>query len=350
MVSRYKQMAADLVDRIALVDGPQLEPLLDRFCHTDCVWNAFHPFLPMHGNTAAASKFWQPLKNALPDFEIRPATILAGEYEGHQHVSVLGHVMGTHADSLLGIPPTHQLTFLRFAINLVVEDDRFARAYIMFDLIDMMRQAGFYPLRTMPGSIEQWAFPPGHHGFTLASGEPAISARSLAIVREMQRGLPHASAVVDRASAAAAHSPHWAEHMNWFGPAGIGSSRGMHGFRDRHGALFLKAFPDRSGIPRDRHGPDERPGHFCEIGDARWAMTAGWPAMRGTHTGGQWLGLPPTGKAIEMRVADWYRLTPNDRIVDNWVMIDIPHILDQMGLDIIDDLRFFANPAKPRLD
>ncbi len=345
-----KQNVANFIDRIASADGPDLEEVLDGACHSECVWHIFHPFETMDGNGAAARLFWQPLKTAFPDYELRPATMLAGSYEGRQHVSLLGHLMGTHAGPWLGVPPTHQLTFLRIAINFIFEGERAVRAYVMFDLIDLLRQAGLYPLRKMPGSAEQWAFPPGNAGFSLANQEPGMGSRSLTIVREMQRGLPEAAAIVDRATAAAAHSPHWAEHMNWFGPAGIGSSRGMRGFRDYHGALFLKGFPDRSGIPRDETGPLDRPGHFCEIGDGRWAMTAGWPAMRGTHLGGQWLGLPPTGRAIEMRVADWYRLTSDNRIADNWVMIDIPHILDQMGLDLLDDLRFFADPAIPRLN
>ena len=50
-----------------------------------------------------------------------------------------------------------------------------------------------------------------------------------------------------------------------------------------------------------------------------------------------------------MRVADWYRLDRADKIIDNWVMIDVPHILAQMGLDILDDLRFFAAPSLSRL-
>jgi hypothetical protein len=50
-----------------------------------------------------------------------------------------------------------------------------------------------------------------------------------------------------------------------------------------------------------------------------------------------------------MRVADWYRLDENDKIIDNWVMIDVPHILDQMGLDIFEDLQFFVDRSAPRL-
>lgn len=87
-----------------------------------------------------------------------------------------------------------------------------------------------------------------------------------------------------------------------------------------------------------------------EIGESKLALTAGWPAIRATHKGSQWLGISPTGREVEMGVADWYHLNRDNQIADNWVMIDIPHILDQMDLDLIDDLRFFAKPDTPRLD
>ena len=41
-----------------------------------------------------------------------------------------------------------------------------------------------------------------------------------------------------------------------------------------------------------------------------------------------------------MRVADWYRLDEDDRIIENWVMMDVPHILQQMGLVLFHDLKF----------
>ncbi len=62
--------------------------------------------------------------------------------------------------------------------------------------------------------------------------------------------------------------------------------------------------------------------------------------MRGTHLGSEWLGLPPIGRKVEMRVADWYRLGTNDKIIDNWVMMDVPHILKQMGIDLFHDFKF----------
>ena len=49
-----------------------------------------------------------------------------------------------------------------------------------------------------------------------------------------------------------------------------------------------------------------------------------------------------------MRVADWYRLDNDNKIIDNWVMIDVPHMVHQMGMDIFHDLQFFVDPSLDR--
>lgn len=344
-----KRLVLTMFEALASGRREQLADILGQFCHADCIWDIFHPFNRIEGNEAVAAQFWQPMATAFPDWEYRPALLLGGSYEDHPHVSSWGHVMGTLAAPWLNIPATLQLSFLRFGFDARLRDDKFERVHILLDLVDLMRQAGHYPLRAMPGTAEQWPFPPGDAGFSPGSSDGERGARTLAIILEMQYGLPKGSDVTDIESARAAHSPHWHDNMNWYGPAGIGSSRGLRGFRDYHGALFLKAFPDRSGVARPPEGPPDRPGDYIRLGDGRVAVTAGWPAMRATHTGGQWLGLPPTGASLEMRVADWYRLDRDDRIIDNWVMIDIPHLLDQMGLDIFDDVQFFADRSLPRL-
>ena len=40
---------------------------------------------------------------------------------------------------------------------------------------------------------------------------------------------------------------HWHPNFMWYGPAGIGTTRGMKGFEDYHQIPFLVAFPDRGG-------------------------------------------------------------------------------------------------------
>lgn len=344
-----KHHATQFLGAVARASEAELATTLAQFCHPDCVWNIAHPFNRIDGCQDAAEQFWAPLKHAFPDHEHRLAMVIGGTYEGRDQISTLGHLMGNFAHQWLGIPPNHGLTYLRFGFNASLRDGLFMRVHIMLDIVDVMRQVGLYPLRTMPGSSEMWPAPPYN---ALADYDPddlARGERTLAIVREMQIGLPRPGQIADATSARAIHSHHWHDAMNWFGPAGIGSSRGLRGFRDYHGALFLKAFPDRSGIVRPPDGADDRPGHYTRLADGRFAVTGGWPSLYATHTGGQWLGLPPSGRKIEMRVADWYRLDADDKIADNWVMMDVPHMLDQMGLDIFDDIQFFADRSRPRL-
>lgn len=343
-----KRLVADLLAGLAEAGPGGARAVLSRFAHDDAVWKVFHPFNDLHGCDEAAARFWEPLAEAFPDYEQRLGFAIGGEYEGRACVSTLGHVMGSFARPWLGIPPTHGLAFLRFGLNAVIRDGRIARAHVLLDIVDLMRQAGYYPFRRMPGSAEQWPLPPCGTGAAIDAHDAALGERAIRIAREMQMGLAQGADLKDLAATRSRHSPHWHRNMNWYGPAGIGSSRGQRGFLDYHGALFIQAFPDRAGLKREPEGEEDRDGHYIRAGDGRYAVTAGWPSLRGTHLGGGWLGLPPSGRKVEMRVADWYRIDEQDKLIDNWVMIDIPHILDQIGLDIFEDVRFLADPTLPR--
>jgi hypothetical protein len=39
-----------------------------------------------------------------------------------------------------------------------------------------------------------------------------------------------------------------------------------------------------------------------------------------------------------MRVADWWRCE-NGLLIENWVLIDLPHLLLQMGVDVFAQLK-----------
>lgn len=342
-----KQILSGLLTAVAAAPAGESRAVLAEHCHQDAVFEVFHPFNTLKGLDAAAETFFEPLKQAFPDYEQRIGLCIAGSYEGREVVSTLGHVLGTFSAPWVGIPPTQGLTYLRFGVNAQVVDGKIAKAYVYLDIIDVMRQAGHYPFRVMPGSAEQWPLPPMDTGATALALDDELGARTLRIVLEMQHGLGSGTDLADHVTTGQ-HSPHWHDHMNWYGPAGIGSTRGQRGFDDFHGALFIQAFPDREGFEREPGGAEDAPGHYIQAGDGRFGVTGGWPSLHGTHTGGQWLGLPPTGRHIEMRVADWYRTDEADKLIDNWVMIDILHMLDQMGYDVLDDLTYIVDPTKAR--
>ena len=55
--------------------------------------------------------------------------------------------------------------------------------------------------------------------------------------------------------------------------------------------------------------------------------------MTMTHAG-PYLGVPATGKALTLRVMDFYRCTQT-QIAENWVLLDYVDLLSQMGVDVI---------------
>ncbi|NHN19430.1 hypothetical protein, partial [Bacillus amyloliquefaciens] len=74
---------------------------------------------------------------------------------------------------------------------------------------------------------------------------------------------------------------YWHPKMNWYGPAGIGTTRRVAGFRTRHQIPFLKAMPDRTSPP----------GKGALFGDGNYVGFTGWPGMKMTLSGDGWLGI-----------------------------------------------------------
>jgi hypothetical protein len=129
---------------------------------------------------------------------------------------------------------------------------------------------------------------------------------------------------------------HWHPKMMWYGPAGIGTTRGLDGFVDGHQLPFRIAFHRPQGTfeqvtaERNRHGA----GHYIRIGDGPYSVTGGWPSVYAVHAGGGFCGMPPTGRPVFMRVMDFY-LHHEGLIRENWVPLDMLDLFRQMGVDLM---------------
>jgi hypothetical protein len=60
--------------------------------------------------------------------------------------------------------------------------------------------------------------------------------------------------------------------------------------------------------------------------------------MHGRHTGDGWLGLKATNKPVTMRVLQFWRREGNV-FKENWMLIDMIDVLEQLGVDVFDLLR-----------
>jgi len=119
----------------------------------------------------------------------------------------------------------------------------------------------------------------------------------------------------------------WSEDMVWRGPAGIGTKTGLKDFQDNHQRPFLRAFPDKEADDQIRFGSGE------------WVAATG--VQSATHSG-DWLGIPASGESVEVRYMDIWR-AEGDKLVENWVLIDILGFIEQLGYDVSSVLRYIGS-------
>ena len=113
----------------------------------------------------------------------------------------------------------------------------------------------------------------------------------------------------------------FADTFRWMGNTGCGTKNGLREFQDNWQRPFQAAFHEKVCIDEAR----------LYMGE--WAACFG--RQEAIH-GGEFMGIAPTGKRIEIRYMDFYKVV-DGKIADNWVMVDFPHVLAQLGVDCFDD-------------
>jgi predicted ester cyclase len=290
----------------------------------DTVWHGPHPLNDAVGLEALIDRHLRPLQRALPDLERCDDIIIGGTFKGCDWVAATGHLLGTFVAPWLGLPPTGKCLTIRYGEFARMADGKVVETYVIFDLLDVMRQAGCWPLAPSLGVTDRVPGPATHDGLIDAPQPAAETAKSLALVEAMIAGLMQYDG---KTLESMAQTRFWHPKMMWYGPAGIGTARGLKGFQDHHQIPFLKAFPDRVGGD-----------HKARLAEGRYVASCGWPSVRATHTGGDFLGLPATGRRIGQRVMDFWR-REDDLLRENWVFIDLIDLLLQMGVDVFARLR-----------
>ena len=295
---------------------------LRGLCAENVRLRAPRPLGDFSGADAIAKGFWAPLRRAFPDLERRFDILISVSLARRQWTCAAGHFVGTFAGDYLGVPATGGAVFLRHAeFRRLTADGRADEIVLFMDFPDLMRQAGVWPLPPSLGAEMLFPPPATQDGVALTDADPRESDETSALVGAMLKGLSEYKGDLDSLKSMR-QSRFWHPQMMWHGPAGIGTTRGLRGFEDFHQRPFLAAFPNRRGAEKAAC-PAE--GMYC--------ASFGWPAMRMTHSGGGWMGLPPTGRRLTMRVADFWR-REGGALRENWVFIDIPDVLWQMGLDV----------------
>lgn len=259
-----------------------------------------------------------PLWTALPRGEVRPDIALRGRFKDGDWTATSGHICGVFAAPLFGIAATGRVAFVRFGCFQRWIDGLAVETLVILDLASLMIQAGCWPPNpTFAAPLGPDLMAPGplpKNGLSPAGD----GSDALQIVERMIGGLMR----YDGSLATMNMRDYFAEDFWWFGPAPIGCFRGFADYERGHAGPFLTGFPDRVGG-----------NHRARFGNGDFVASTGWPSITATHAGGGWLGLPASGRAITMRVMDFWR-AEGGMLVENWVMIDIPDLLHQLGIDL----------------
>lgn len=305
------------------------------------VLNAPHPLNRQQHRAAFADALLGPLADSFPNARERLDILLTGSFGGGEWTASTGHLAGIFAAPLWGIPATGLPAFLRFGRFDRWVGGRMAETFLILDLPGLMMQAGVWPMARPLGPAIVVPGPASRDGVANDPGDPAAARASLDLVEAMIAALMTYDGGQDLAHMRMVD--YWQRDFWWFGPAPIGSFCGHADYERGHQRPFLTAFPDRKGGD-----------HKCRIGERDYVASTGWPSVRATHSGGGWLGLAPTDRRVEMRVMDFWR-REEALLAENWVFIDIPHLLLQMGVDVFARMAELApaptpapTPATPR--
>ncbi|MEM1236392.1 MAG: ester cyclase [Pseudomonadota bacterium] len=328
-----KAALAPLRDAMVNFNEAGVRAALGDLIAPDAIIHMPHPLGDMTGPEAFYDACYGSLFDAMPDLERRDWIVMSGPTEhGDNWVGCGGHYMGTFVGPWLGIPPTGHLTHMRFHEFYRFQSGKVVEIQTLWDIPEVMMQAGAWPMAPslglefcIPGPATNDGHVPG----------PRDDARSQASCDHVVVMLNHMKKHPKQGGPEVMEMPRfWHDRVNWYGPAGIGTARGIAGFRNWHQIPFINAMPDRGQYV------DEITYHF--FGDGDYCAVTGWPNMIQTITQNGWMGIAPSGQRITMKSLDFWRIE-DGKIRENWVMVDILDAYRQLGVDVLARMEEFNN-------
>ena len=290
----------------------------------DATFDVAHPVNRLRGTDEILEGLYRPLRHAFKGLARRDELFFGGTNRrgnGGYWLASVTHYVGNFRQPFLGIAPSNRLVFLRSGeLYRIEEDGRISEGKVLFDLLDLLRQAGRFPLPRELGTEMLFPGPATHDG--VLPGNRERGEASLDVVERMLAHLLEYDPETFESAHQTGPDGTWHADMLWYGPGGIGSNYLWEGFQKDHRIPFLRAFPDRRGG-----------NHYCRIGDGDYAAVGGWPSMTMTHQG-TYLGVERADVKSTLRVMDFYRCQ-DGRLIENWVLLDLVDLLHQWGIDIL---------------
>ncbi len=319
-----KKVVREYYDALEKAETTEVKDVFKKFMTSDYSWKGVYPFRDQEGIDAVADNFWIPFKNSIKNMQRRMDIFIGGtnEIDGEsQWVMSMGHFMGLFDEDFLGIRHNRKMVSVRYAEFTCVENGKITKTGLFLDLIGLMDQAGVYPLPQSTGQYFIYPGPRNHNGLLFEDADPAEGRATLDLVNQMVEDLN----VLNKSGAMGCPpevlEQSWSKNMIWYGPCGIGASYTIPRYQEQHQLPFRNNLKDKVFN-----------GHVVRFGEGTFSCFFGWPNLSNVPCGG-FLGLPGGEVKADMQVVDVYSRN-NDKLEENWVLIDIPYWLKQQGLDI----------------
>ena len=328
----------------------QIPNVIQSAMHEDVCWNGPHPINHLAGTEELVTNFWQPLRHSFPDLMRDTYIFMGGNHNNEEWVSGVGYLTGTFVNDWLGIPATAKKTNIHFGQFCVLREGKIAESYVIFDLIAVMRQAGFQVLP--PAHGREGGIVPGpttRDGVLMTEQDELETRKTKQLVVAMGNGMESYIRTRDGGNLDTMEQEHyWHPQMHWYGPTGIGTCQSLEEFQDFHQRPWLQGFGDRE-LWKTSGG--RYMGPFYE---GNYGCGGVWDTPFSHHYG-EYLGISSTGKLMTLRDFDWYR-RDGKCLMQNWVPIDMVDLLLQMGVDLFERLyhqverhksnKYWFNPAE----
>jgi predicted ester cyclase len=316
-------------------DLDELRRVVSSLFQPDALVQLAHPLGTLSNPQALVDEVFTHLVAAIPDLERRDTIVMAGSTpHGDDWVGCCGYYTGTFSRPWLDIPATGHFVSMRFHEFYRMVDGAVAEVQALWDIPEVMLQAGAWPMSPSLGREWHVPGPATQDGLADEDYNADHAQASFDLVFNMCESLGnYATGGVE----AMALDKYWHPRCSWYGPSGIGSARGIQGFRNWHQIPFLNGMPDRVG--------SAEAGHM--FADGNYVGFTAWPGMHMSISADGWLGIAPVDKPIEMRSLEFWRCE-SGMIRENWVLVDILDVYRQIGVDVFARLREFNRARSPR--
>ncbi|MEM6308052.1 MAG: ester cyclase, partial [Pseudomonadota bacterium] len=207
-------------------DAAGARAALDQVMAPSATLHLCHPFGDLTGPQAFFDTCLAPLAAALPDMERRDMIIMAGTTPaGQDWVGCMGNYMGTFMAPFLNIPPTGHMVHMRYHEFFRIDAGQIVELQAIWDIPELMMQAGAWPLAPQLGKFLCTPGPMTCDGVTVQGDGSAAMQHVLDMLTDLCKYPVTPDPAVMRLN------HYWHPKFNWYGPTGIGTGRGIAGFR-----------------------------------------------------------------------------------------------------------------------